>query len=349
MGDVGLTLTDVAIRNGKSASDLGPTVGGCSICGAAAIDNDGGNLVVNNAIFANNTEGGAIFTDAALEAVTTATITNSSFFRNSAHGSGAAINNAMTMTVTDSTFSDNSALAPYSYNYGDGEGGAIFNYGTLTVNSSTFSKNSASGDPIRNGQGYGGAIANEATLTVNSSTFSGNQADNGAGIYNIGSAAVSNSTISGNVATAGGGGIYNPGILTVTNSTVVSNVGGSGAGGIDNTGTIKVSLGSSIVSGNIGTDLLGNFKSLGYNVIGSTLGATITGVNASNLTNTAAAPLNLGALASNGGTTKTILIGAGSVAIGSGNCTSMTGMTPVATDQRGSPRKSTCDVGAYET
>ena len=161
VGDVGLTLTDVAIRNGKSASDLGPTVGGCSICGAAAIDNDGGNLVVNNATFAYNTEGGAIFTDAALDAVTTATITNSSFFRNSAHGSGAAINNAMTMTVTDSTFSDNSALAPYSYNYGDGEGGAIFNYGTLTVNSSTFSNNSASGDPIRNGHGNGGAIANE--------------------------------------------------------------------------------------------------------------------------------------------------------------------------------------------
>ena len=74
-------------------------------------------------------------------------------------------------------------------------------------------------------------------------------------------------------------------------------------GGIDNTGTSKVTLGSTIVSGNTSTDLLGDFKSLGYNVIGSTLGATITGVNVNNLTNAAAAPLNLGALASYGGAT----------------------------------------------
>ncbi len=120
-------------------------------------------------------------------------------------------------------------------------------------------------------------------------------------------------------------------------------------GGIDNTGTSKVTLGSTIVSGNTSTDLLGDFKSLGYNVIGSTLGATITGVNASNLTNAAAAPLNLGALASYGGATQTLLIGAGSVAIGAGNCTSMTGMTPVTTDQRGSPRKPSCDIGAFES
>jgi hypothetical protein len=73
------------------------------------------------------------------------------------------------------------------------------------------------------------------------STLPGNSAEEGAGIYNSGKATVSNSTLSGNTATAGdhgsgeGGGIYNSGSkMTVSNCTLSNNTAGDPGGGIYN-------------------------------------------------------------------------------------------------------------------
>ena len=105
---------------------------------------------------------------------------------------------------------------------------------------------------ISNGytQANGGGIYNRGTLAVSDSTLSGNSAtggfgggDSGGGIYNDYSATltVSNSTLSGN-STAGwasrqGGGIYNQGVLTVSNSTLSGN-STTGPGGSYNGGGI---------------------------------------------------------------------------------------------------------------
>ncbi|MBR5415503.1 MAG: hypothetical protein IK105_06160 [Thermoguttaceae bacterium] len=104
--------------------------------------------------------------------------------------------------------------------------------------------------------GEGGGICNTGTLTITNSTISGNTASggggnygDGGGIYNeSGTLTITNSTISGNTASDDGGGIYNEsGTLTITNSTVSGNTADWG-GGICNDGTLTIT--NSTVSGN---------------------------------------------------------------------------------------------------
>ena len=87
---------------------------------------------------------------------------------------------------------------------------------------------------IRNGNfsGIGGGIFNSGTLALTNSTVSGNTAFYG-GIANVGTLTLTNSTVSGNSGSDGGG-IYNIGTLTLTNSTVSGNsAGGAAVGGIN--------------------------------------------------------------------------------------------------------------------
>ncbi len=126
---------------------------------------------------------------------------------------------------------------------GGNAGSGIDNSGTLTVNGSTFSGNFPSGN---------GGIYNSGTATV-SDTFTSNSAVYGGGIFNSGTATVSGSTFTSNSAIYGdGGGIYNSGTATVTvsDSTFTGNSAsynsntthatGDGAG-IYNGGTATVS------------------------------------------------------------------------------------------------------------
>ena len=133
----------------------------------------------------------------------------------------------------------------------------VFNIpsGTVSISELTVTKGIGTG---------GGGIYNVGTLAMTNSTVSGNLnygiGNGGGGIYNIGTLTVTNSTVSGNYASFGNvsaGGIYNVGTLTVTNSTVSGNradaivmVGGSAwIGGIYNAGTLTVT--NSTISGNI--------------------------------------------------------------------------------------------------
>ncbi|MCZ8223651.1 MAG: right-handed parallel beta-helix repeat-containing protein, partial [Microcystis sp. LE19-84.1B] len=90
---------------------------------------------------------------------------------------------------------------------------------------------------------YGG------TLTLTNSTISGNTATYGGGIYNDGTLTLTNSTISGNT----GGGIHNwgRGILTLTNSTITGNTATNFGGGIENDGTLTLT--NSTITGNTAT------------------------------------------------------------------------------------------------
>ncbi len=236
------------------------------------------------------------------------------------------------------------------YGKASGEnGGAIFNAGVLTVNRCTFADNAATGI------GWGGAISNgtyteTATLTVNDSSFWGNSAADGGAITNYwGFVTVSNSTFSLNLAGDMGGAIYNyDGYVTVTNSTLDNNDATHG-GAIFNESGQTAKIGSTLVAGNSGQGLKGTFNSLGYNLIGNTAGGTYTGSTATDLTDDDAKPINVEALGENGGSTQTMALDAGSMAIGHGNCTSLSGIPPVTTDQRGVSRRLPCDIGAYKS
>ncbi len=81
--------------------------------------------------------------------------------------------------------------------------------------------------------GTGGGIYNNGALTVSNSTLSGNSACAGGGIYSDtgGTLTIRNSTLSGNSASEGGGILAAGPLTTISNSTLSSNAGNAGFGG----------------------------------------------------------------------------------------------------------------------
>jgi CSLREA domain-containing protein len=120
---------------------------------------------------------------------------------------------------------------------GDADGGAgilvrswAFNF---ALSSSRIFGNTVTG-------GSGGAISYQSTSgfvgTITNTTIDSNSADNGGGIYQLGTPLeITGSTISGNTATTGTGGgigLTNPSSLKLTNSTVAGNNAVTDGGGI---------------------------------------------------------------------------------------------------------------------
>jgi hypothetical protein len=127
-------------------------------------------------------------------------------------GTGAGIANYGTATLDQSTISLNEARR---------EGGGIYNTGQLQLNGSTVRDNGAGsgGGGIYSFSADGATLA--ATLTLNNSTINGNE---GGGIENDGGTlTLARSTVSGNLDAKGGGGIYNIGTATITQSLVSNN------------------------------------------------------------------------------------------------------------------------------
>jgi hypothetical protein len=332
-----LTLQHITLRHGKLPEGNGVVYGGLG----GAILNEAGTVTLINSTISNNTTvryGGGIWNEFGTVTLNSSTVTSNS----AASLGGGIVNNEGTVTLNNSTVSNNTTSGGY--------GGGIYNTNKLTVNNSTISGNSAP-------NGSGGGIYSYDTLTVNNSTISGNSAvGGGGGIYNAGGTVmVSNSTLSGNTSNSNGGGIYNDGssadigYLTVANSTIAGNSALSGGGIANDFGNIAV-LGSSIVFDNSAPhfpNLAGTYDSLGYNVIGGVVAASITGTLTGNQLNVTSGEILLSPLANYDGYTMTRRINESSVAIGHGNCASL-GVPPVTTDQRGFGRGSPCDAGAYE-
>jgi hypothetical protein len=146
-------------------------------------------------------------------------------------------------------------------------GGGILNEGNLTINRSTIESSGGGSDGggiynsgalnltnsfvIRNLALRGGGIFNLGTAIITHSSIieNGGNGTEGGGIENFGTATIQNSAISTNRAD-GGGGILNVGTMTITNTTIADNSTGFlfGGGGINNPGTLKIT--NSTISGN---------------------------------------------------------------------------------------------------
>ena len=262
-------------------------------------------------------------------------------------------------------------------------GGGIYNQqGTLTIQQSHISGNQAQND-------VGGGIVNEdGSLTIRESTIYNNATGlTGGGIVSwnrnlpAGSvtAALTNSTVSGNQANDVGGGVANSSetagsaSLTLTNSTVTANLAGLVTGGTDDgggvvsqgfdTGAAVVTLQNNIIAGNgsinngtwdcfaSGT---GSLVSNGHNLVGTAQGCPSSGAG----DQTTAVPnddLNA-TLADNGGPTFTHALPPASLAIDGGDNTACAAALVSNLDQRGEPRPvdysnggtAVCDMGAFE-
>lgn len=153
----------VAMDGTLNLQNLTVWQGSSSLGGGGGIKTSG-DLNVTNVYFANNTTtgaGGGIYVTP-ISSPPIITVTNSTFYQNSASEGGAISNYGSIATVTGSTFWGNSA---------SNKGGAIEQdgWGTLVVTNSTFFLNTAAGT-------YGGSAidSDDSDLSVVNSTFSGN-------------------------------------------------------------------------------------------------------------------------------------------------------------------------------
>jgi hypothetical protein len=164
----------------------------------------------------------------------TVTMSNLTIQNAKSTADGAAIANLGTLIMSNSKIQNNS-LGKFGHEKCQPcEGGGISNQGTMTLTNVRVSGNSANGGGsggiliFSHPADLGGGIYNSGTLTVADSTIESNIAgSSGGGIFNAigGKVRISNSTISKNTASTGGG-IPNVDELTVTNSTIGQNKGG---------------------------------------------------------------------------------------------------------------------------
>ena len=240
------------------------------------------------------------------------------FFDNtSSNSNGGALYNASTLTVIDSIFDSNSAV--------NGGGGAIYQTaaGVANITGSLFVGNSVS-------NAGGGAISSAGTTTITNSTFSGN-------------------SVSGSFS---GSAINVRETVTLQNVTITQNTGAN-TGAVRVNGSDTLNIRNTIIAENTSTthnDLsvagTGTVNDLGNNLIGDGTGQSdlVDGVNG-NQVGTSGTPLDpmLSVLADNGGPTWTHALLAGSTAIDAGTATG-----GPASDQRGTARDGSPDIGAYE-
>jgi predicted outer membrane repeat protein len=191
---------------------------------------------------------------------------------------------------------------------------------------------------------------------------SGNSANRGGGIYSstavsVGRTTITNSTISGNSATGGGGGVYNAdGLSVIEYSTITDNTAPSGEGsGVASVGDPSTSTQviSSIISANTNTDVdvvvgsTNSFDSDGYNLVGD--GDATAAFNQSGDHIDVADP-KLKELGNYGGPTQTHAPKPGSLAINAiPNATNGCG-TDFSSDQRAvlRPQGGKCEIGSFE-
>jgi hypothetical protein len=361
------TLDDVSVLINHANQD-----------GGGLYNATGGEVIVTDSYFDNNSadrDGGAIANFGTTLSITETTIRDSVADR----FGGGLYNDQEEGTV--------SLLSSTIYNNQAESGGGIYNQelGVITLDLSDVLQNSAVSD--------GGGIYNtsNATLTVKRTTVDGNQAVDGAGIYNddVALLNLTDSTVSNNVASGDGGGLYNNAIVlaNIVNATISGNAAAGDGGGIFNTsdGSLEivnatiynneadqgggifndldgfVRLANTIVAGNqvsgsTSPDLIGDFVSRGYNLIGlidpSEVNGFVDGVNKDQVgTSTAISP-GLGVLQDNGGATFTHELLAGSLARDNGN-----NFYAPTEDQRGFARlfdgngdgSLIVDIGAFES
>ena len=113
------------------------------------------------------------------------------------------------------------------------DGGGIFTNEALTLSNSIVTGNTAIGGVADGGGIYVNSIG---SANITNTTISNNTAtDDGGGVFGFGTTNITNSTINNNVAiaaTGDGGGVYIVGDTNITNSTISGNIANSEGGGV---------------------------------------------------------------------------------------------------------------------
>jgi len=258
-------------------------------------------------------------------------------------GFGGAVYNGMTASILGCTFSGNAAqggasatggnqangVGTQGAKGGDASGAGLCNVMQAVLTNSTFYSNAVSG-------GTGGT-GGDGTGSLSTGGDGGNGGNgNGGSVYNAGSMAVVNCTLSTGGATGGTNGVAGSGRFGGS----AGSMGDSHGGNLASLSGTVVLLNTILANNTSGGNGYGSVTDAGHNLSSDAsipLGAAGSKVNV---------PVKLGALANNGGPTLTMALLAGSPAIDAIG----TGSPFPATDQRGvqRPLGNGADIGAYE-
>lgn len=242
-------------------------------------------------------------------------------------------------------------------------GGAIYlDVGDLIMTDSTLMENEAKG-------GFAGAIwiQENGRLTMDRSSILSNESNRVGGISNFGMAKITNSTISGNLASSDGrgtGGILNVGTTHLNNVTIYENVSNAfgdsqSAGGFRiSSSSVRVTMSNTIIANNTrggaANDCNGEITSYGYNLIEASDECVLSEIVTGNILGR---DPQLQPLASNSGVTESHRPATGSPVIGAGHPQVGAGVPTLgrceARDQSGRLRQLTgagrrCDIGSIE-
>ncbi len=187
------------------------------------------------------------------------------------------------------------------------EGGGILSLGRLTLAECDVRSNRVVFNGVRDANGGGIYQSFDYPLTIVDCVFHGNRALYGGGIYTHAPTTITNSTVSGNVASVFGGGILAQNTIALRHVTIVSNVNH----GLElrDTARYHSCLFAFNSGGNIVEDSNGIGLSLGRNLSSDNTGHLVPVADQANVN-----PL-LGPLADNGGPTLTHALLPGSPAI----------------------------------
>ncbi len=227
IADSTLTLTNMTLSNNIARFPGSPsdTVGN-----GGAIYADNSTLsIINSKINNNSTSstGGTIYSRIGIVNITDSTISNNS-------GRGVIGFDREIIQVINSTINGNSGRAVTGSN------------GRISVINSTVTNNREAG--ISNGDSLAILTIDRTIISNNvSTTFAGRA---GGGVYNVGTATISNTTINSNRVSGRGGGVYNAGTMTIIGSTISNNRALESGGGIFNA-VGQLYLTNSTVSGNV--------------------------------------------------------------------------------------------------
>ena len=254
--------------------------------------------------------------------------TNTNENKNESRGGSIYVRSGASLVLSQAVIENSSAE----------NGGAIYVQGTATLTDVELRNNTSRSD--------GGALYTTGSLTLNRVSVTENTAGrNGGGVYQSGTTAQSltNVTLSGNRAAQDGGGLYAEGLSLLSSVSVVNNrsdqTGGAAVYAPDNGALVSVV--NSLFSGN--TDVTGDVLHSNRSLI--SLGNNFQVGQAGMLTAASdrmVADLKLNALADNGGVGRTHALQYASPAVNAA------GSSAPATDQIGTARQGTADVGAYE-
>lgn len=379
-----VTTMNAVVKNGSAVNNNTGAIG-AGIYTAAATSVTGSEVKGNNA----SNSGGGIYsaapvtiTDSAVDNNTAAflggglsttetaggyTVSGGTLSGNSAYGGGGAFIGSSLVTSFDDT--DLIGNTSTGANFG---GGALLSAGQVSINKAQILDNTADGASGLGGALFSGSSDESITtsLKVTNSTLSGNEAYGGSAIWAGSSKAsstnktsVTNSTITGNVSQSAAGAVQVYNGTSITGSSITDNTATGGAnafGGVVGMAANLVSLSGSIVSGNSGHQCAFAVNDGGSNLLNpNDAGCGLSAAPAKG--NVFAAP-QLGALADNGGPTKTLLPGPTSPALDRISASTATGVSDAltgnaitlcgagATDQRGTtrPQGAKCDIGAVE-